>query len=196
MKEVLYFYNIIVENTQGLHWVSIYINNNIIEYFDPQGREPNGKVSFALSQIIDIYKNKLLIHKKQRQKNSYDCGIYCCWYATKKMENIDYHEIERDRTNDNNMRELRCIYRKKATNYSLKNKLPIKEFGDQEWLSGDHLVSIINSIIAEHNSELVLIGPYPYNFPNWEESVKNRLLPKSRKNKIKQPELIIILNLY
>lgn len=88
-------------NKKGEHWVSIFINNNILYYFDPVGDKPNKYIK----QYIYKFKPKTDINEIEYQKKDGTCGLYAIEFLLLKANN---KKIKLDK--DKVINEKRKIY--------------------------------------------------------------------------------------
>lgn len=86
----------------GLHWISIYITNNSINYFDSNGMMPNKHISYFLSN----FKQPLFINTHKFQFHKGTCGLWAINFLMQKAINKNLTE----NLNDNQVNDLRKIY--------------------------------------------------------------------------------------
>ena len=76
--------NLDPHNQPGSHWVAIYIENDIGEYFDSYGLPPLNK------NIVSFLQNNCQEWKFRNEElqaiNSDVCGHYCIWYLLQKIQ--------------------------------------------------------------------------------------------------------------
>ena len=69
----------------GSHWVSTYVKDNVINYFDSFGMAP-------FQEIVDHAKKKnlTLLHQNQQiqRLNTTTCGYFCLYFLTKCIKEL------------------------------------------------------------------------------------------------------------
>ena len=96
-KLALFIYNTGPFYTKGFHWVSSYVKNNVINYFDSFGMPP-------LQEIVNHAKreNLTLLHQDQQIQNinSTVCGYYCLYFLNEMNKGTDYFDLLKPFTRD------------------------------------------------------------------------------------------------
>lgn len=75
-------------NTDGEHWVAVFVDNNLkqIEYFDSLGDLPNKFIKKFLNTLQKYDKTfKFISSFKEIQKENRECGIYAIRYIIKRL---------------------------------------------------------------------------------------------------------------
>ena len=74
----------------GSHWVSTYVKDNVLNYFDIFGLPP-------FQEIVDHAKKKnlTLLHQIQQIQNLYTttCGYYCLHFLNAMNKGKDYFDL-------------------------------------------------------------------------------------------------------
>ena len=96
-KQALFIYNLEPSYMKGVHWVSTYVKNNVINYFDSFGMPP-------MQEIVDHAKRKnlTLLHQDQQLQNlkSSVCGYYCLYFLNEMHKRYDYFDLLQPFTRD------------------------------------------------------------------------------------------------
>ena len=96
-KLALFIYNLEPSYMKGVHWVSTYVKNNVINYFDSFGMPP-------MQEIVDHAKKKnlTLLHQDQQLQNlkSSVCGYYCLYFLNEMHKRYDYFGLLQPFTRD------------------------------------------------------------------------------------------------
>ena len=107
--------NLDPHNKPGSHWVAIYINNNVGEYFDSYGLPPlNPNILNFLKTNCRLW---LYNVKSIQNETSRVCGHYCIWFLSQKAAGKSLAQIqgqfgENTRTNDREVsRQIALRYR-------------------------------------------------------------------------------------
>jgi len=89
-KEALFIYNLEPSYMNGSHWVSSYVKDNVINYFDSFGMPP-------FEEIVDHAKKKnlTLLHQNQQIQNLYSssCGYFCLYFLNEIHKRVDYFDL-------------------------------------------------------------------------------------------------------
>jgi len=76
--------------TSGSHWVSTYVKDNVLNYFDSFGLPP-------LQEIVDHAKKKnlTLLHQNQQIQDLYTTtsGYYCLYFLNEMNKGKDYFDL-------------------------------------------------------------------------------------------------------
>ena len=89
-KEALFIYNLEPSYMNGSHWVSTYVKDNVINYFDSFGLPP-------FQEIVDHAKKKnlTLLHQNQQIQhlNTTTCGYFCLYFLNEMHKGVDYFDL-------------------------------------------------------------------------------------------------------
>ena len=103
----------------GEHWVAIYVENNIGEYFDSYGLPP----PLDLEQVLDQVCHNFTFNPHQLQDYlSFVCGEYCIYYLYHRQCGERLHEI--------------C---NKLKSYGEANDSIVAEFVNQHWPNSSYI---------------------------------------------------------
>ena len=101
-KQALFIYNLEPSYMSGSHWVSTYVRDNVINYFDSFGLPP-------FQELVDHAKRKnlTLLHQNQQLQNLYTttCGYYCLYFLNEMNKGVDYFDLLQVFSNDTNKNE-------------------------------------------------------------------------------------------
>jgi hypothetical protein len=80
-------------NVDGMHWVSILIDNKMksIEFFDPVGNpyKKNPYFKQTMSMIQNIFpKHSVIVNKQQHQMKNGQCGVYSLFYIIMRAMSV------------------------------------------------------------------------------------------------------------
>ena len=96
-KLALFIYNLEPSYMKGVHWISPYVKNNVINYFDSFGLPP-------FQELVDHAKRKnlTLLHQDQQLQNLYSsvCGYYCLYFLYEMHKGVDYFDLLKPFTRD------------------------------------------------------------------------------------------------
>ena len=96
-KLALFIYNTGPSYTKGFHWVSTYVKDNVINYFDSFGMPP-------IQELVDHAKRKnlTLLHQDQQIQNLYSsvCGYYVLYFLNEMHKGVDYLDLLEPFTRD------------------------------------------------------------------------------------------------
>jgi len=89
-KEALFIYNLEPSYMNGSHWVSTYIRDNVVNYFDSFGLPP-------FQEIVDHAKRKnlTLLHQNRQIQhlNTTTCGYFCLYFLNEMHKGVDYFDL-------------------------------------------------------------------------------------------------------
>jgi len=89
-KQALFIYNREPSYMNGSHWVSTYVKDNVINYFDSFGLPP-------FQEIVDHAKKKnlTLLHQNQQIQhlNTTACGYYFLYFLNEIHKGVDYFDL-------------------------------------------------------------------------------------------------------
>ena len=89
-KLALFIYNLEPHYLFGSHWVSTWVKNNVINYFDSFGLPP-------FQELLNHAKRKnlTLLHQDQQLQNLYTstCGYYCLYFLNEMNKGVDYFDL-------------------------------------------------------------------------------------------------------
>ena len=89
-KLALFIYNLEPSYMGGSHWVSTYVRDNVINYFDSFGMMP-------FQELVDHAKRKnlTLLHQNQQIQNLYttSCGYFCLYFLNEMNKGVDYFDL-------------------------------------------------------------------------------------------------------
>ena len=101
-KLAIFIYNLEPSYLGGSHWVSTYVKDNVINYFDSFGLLP-------FQELVDHAKRKnlTLLHQNQQIQNLYTttCGYYCLYFLNEMHKGRDYFDLLSVFSNDTNKNE-------------------------------------------------------------------------------------------
>ena len=101
-KLALFIYNLEPSYMGGSHWVSTYVRDNVINYFDSFGLPP-------FQELVDHAKRKnlTLLHQNQQLQNLYSatCGYYCLYFLNEMNKGVDYFDLLQVFSSDTNKNE-------------------------------------------------------------------------------------------
>jgi len=77
-------------NINNEHWVVLYKDNDVVEYFDSLGERPSGVITSHM-QTVDFISNEFVL---QRDASDLNCGLYCVMYAfCKLVKNMTMNQV-------------------------------------------------------------------------------------------------------
>ena len=86
----------------GSHWVTTYVKDNVINYFDSFGLPP-------FQELVNhaVRKNLTLLHQDQHIQSLYTttCGYFCLYFLNEMHENVDYFDLLQVFDTDTNKNE-------------------------------------------------------------------------------------------
>ena len=89
-KLALFIYNLEPSYMNGSHWVSTYVKNNVINYFDSFGLPP-------FEEMVNHAKKKnvTLLHQNQQIQNLFSatCGWFCLYFLNEMHKGKDYFDL-------------------------------------------------------------------------------------------------------
>ena len=89
-KLALFIYNLEPQYLFGSHWVSTWVKNNVINYFDSFGLPP-------FQELLNHAKRKnlTLLHQDQQLQNLYTstCGYFCLYFQNEMNKGVDYFDL-------------------------------------------------------------------------------------------------------
>ena len=101
-KLALFIYYLEPSYMGGSHWVSTYVRDNVINYFDSFGLPP-------FQELVDHAqrKNLTLLHQNQQIQNLYttSCGYYCLYFLNEMNKGQDYFDLLQVFSRDTNYNE-------------------------------------------------------------------------------------------
>lgn len=159
---------------KGKHWVSLFIGETTIEYFDSFGCDPPNELNDVINNLSIKLNLKIFIYSNIKQTGGIECGMYCSWYGYQKIKKQSFIQIEENDVNDIDMKMLRSTYMEKGYSFT-KDKDDFKVLENYEKLHDYHIYEIVNSFIEEEDSKIQLLGPYSINDC---ETMTNNILKK------------------
>ena len=88
-KQALFIYNLELSYMSGSHWVTTYVKNGIINYFDSFGMPP-------FQEIVDHAKrtNMTLVHQSDQIQNlmTTTCGYFCLYFLNEMSKGRSYYD--------------------------------------------------------------------------------------------------------
>lgn len=89
----LYIFNTDPHQKKGEHWVAMYVNNDLCEFFDSFGKSPNYYHKFWHDYLLK--KSKKYIYNKSKLQNpsTEDCGKFCIFYVVLRSKGINFETI-------------------------------------------------------------------------------------------------------
>jgi len=89
-KLALFIYNLEPSYMSGSHWLSTYVRNGVINYFDSFGLPP-------FQEMVDHAKKKnlTLLHQTQQIQNLYTatCGWFCLYFLNEVHKGTPYFNL-------------------------------------------------------------------------------------------------------
>ena len=89
-KLALFIYNLEPHYMSGNHWVTTYVRNGTINYFDSFGMPP-------FQELVNHAKEKnlTLLHQNGQIQNLYTtaCGYYCLYFLNEMHKGVDYFHL-------------------------------------------------------------------------------------------------------
>lgn len=93
---IFYIVNSSTESQVAGHWILLYIHspNSAVEYFDPLHNSP-AQYSSYIDNYLKAYSHPYYITNafKVQPSDSFNCGLFCCFVADKRCQNISLSEI-------------------------------------------------------------------------------------------------------
>lgn len=96
----------------GEHWISLFIDDKTICFFDSAGDNPPKEVKKFINKIKKQSNNKLkvIINKNEIQKDNASCGIYSLYHIIARLNGKSCNQIYNGGVNDNLMHKKRKEY--------------------------------------------------------------------------------------
>ena len=89
-KLALFIYNLEPHYMSGSHWVTTYVRDSTINYFDSFGMPP-------FQELVNHAKEKNLnlLHQNQQIQNLYTttCGYFCLYFLNEMHKGVDYFDL-------------------------------------------------------------------------------------------------------
>ena len=89
-KLALFIYNLEPHYMSGSHWVTTYVRNGTINYFDSFGMPP-------FQELVNHAKEKNLnlLHQNKQIQNLYTttCGYFCLYFLNEMHKGVDYFDL-------------------------------------------------------------------------------------------------------
>ena len=89
-KLALFIYNLEPHYMSGSHWVTTYVRDDTINYFDSFGMPP-------FQELVNHAKEKNLnlLHQNQQIQNLYTttCGYFCLYFLNEMHKGVDYFDL-------------------------------------------------------------------------------------------------------
>ena len=89
-KMALFIYNLEPSYMSGSHWVSTYVKNGVINYFDSFGLPP-------FQEIVNHAKKKnlTLIHQNEQIQGllTTTCGYFCLYFLNEMNKGVSYFDL-------------------------------------------------------------------------------------------------------
>ena len=77
-------------NINNEHWVVLYKDNDVVEYFDSLGERPSEAIATRM-QTTDFMSIDFVL---QRDVSDLNCGLYCVMYAfCKLVKNMNMNQV-------------------------------------------------------------------------------------------------------
>lgn len=79
--------------SSGKHWVAVYLNDNLCEFFDSMGQSPLDYHSTWYNFLLN--KSKSFIHNEEKIQptGSSTCGEFCIFYTIMRSNGISFQKI-------------------------------------------------------------------------------------------------------
>ena len=91
-RQALFIYNLELSYMHGSHWVSTYVKDGVINYFDSFGMPP-------FQEIVDHArrKNLTLLHQNNQIQNimTTTCGYFCLYFLNEMSKGTTYYDLLR-----------------------------------------------------------------------------------------------------
>ena len=89
-KLALFIYNLEPHYMSGSHWVTTYVRDGTINYFDSFGMPPFQELVHHAKE-----KNLNLLHQNQQIQNLYTttCGYFCLYFLNEMHKGVDYFDL-------------------------------------------------------------------------------------------------------
>ena len=89
-KLAIFIYNLEPSYMSGSHWVTTYVRDGVINYFDSFGMPPYQEMVNHAKR-----KNLTLLHQNQQIQNLYSstCGYFCLYFLNKMHKGTDYFDL-------------------------------------------------------------------------------------------------------
>ena len=95
----------------GEHWISLFIDDKTICFFDSAGDNPPKEVKKFINKIKKQSKNlKIIINSKELQKDNSSCGIWALYHIISRLKGKSCNQIYNGGVNDNLMYKKRKEY--------------------------------------------------------------------------------------
>ena len=89
-KLALFIYNLEPHYMSGSHWVTTYVRDGTINYFDSFGMPP-------FQELVNHAKEKTLnlLHQNRQIQNLYTttCGYFCLYFLNEMHKGVDYFDL-------------------------------------------------------------------------------------------------------
>ena len=89
-KQALFIYNLEPSYMSGSHWVTTYVKDNIINYFDSFGMPP-------FQELVNHAKRKnlTLLHQNNQIQNiiTTTCGYFCLYFLNEMNKGNSYYDL-------------------------------------------------------------------------------------------------------
>ena len=89
-KLALFIYNLEPHYMSGSHWVTTYVRNGTINYFDSFGMPPFQELVNHAKEV-----NLTLLHQNKQIQNLYTttCGYFCLYFLNEIHKGVDYFDL-------------------------------------------------------------------------------------------------------
>jgi len=89
-KQAIFIYNLEPSYMSGPHWISTYVRDGVINYFDSFGLPPFQEVADHAKK-----KNLTLLHQNQQIQNlkSTTCGYFCLYFLNEMYKGTPYFDL-------------------------------------------------------------------------------------------------------
>ena len=89
-KLAIFIYNLKPSYMSGSHWVTTYVRDGVINYFDSFGMPPFQEMVNHARR-----KNLTLLHQNQQIQNLYSstCGYFCLYFLNEMHKGNDYFDL-------------------------------------------------------------------------------------------------------
>lgn len=89
----LYILNTDPSQKKGQHWVAMYVNNDLCEFFDSFGKPPIYYHQYWHEYLIAKSKKYIYNKSKLQKYSSEDCGKFCIFYVVLRSKGIHFENI-------------------------------------------------------------------------------------------------------
>ena len=81
------------KGSSGKHWIAMYINNEMCEFFDSFGREPTYYHKYWENNFKRFSKNYMYNKVILQDPQSNNCGKFCIYYCVLRSRGVTFESI-------------------------------------------------------------------------------------------------------